>query len=529
MNRNNYRVRLLIITAFLNLLAFTPASATGPHGYFPDPVHLQEILSQVQIGEKASHPGVDFDRLPPLPAAEPADPPQTWTYLFYDDADFTYAFDPWSDFGADAHGGDNVNVLVLRDTNADSARLYSLDAQHNYQLLENWGELDMGDPTTVALLLIYAKTHFPADRYAMAVYDHGGGWYGSCVDVTNAGWLTMDDMAAGLAAGGGLDLLMFTAPCLMGSLEAVHELRDVLDIYIGSEELAGYVDWNGAMDEFCTLLDNSAGLTTEEVGAQTLEILVDNSIPEYFESVAMGVTKASATSAIVEAVHDFAYYCLSHPTELKTEVAAALEATTRFGELFAIDREEVDLGDFADQALARISDPIARQHLTAIKDALDVAVVAMIKGSSEPRAQGLSIVFPETEAQVNDNYDDVALDMTDHTYWDEFIFWRLTDELPSGVPSGPALDLSLTCGPNPAPWTTQIRFSLPRRDQTTLRVFDLAGRLVATVCNDVLVEGPHSLTWDGKGDDGVEQASGVYLMRLESANRQATAKVMLVR
>jgi Clostripain family len=527
MTGNGIRPLSMLIVSTLIFLSPAVSTATTLHGLVPDPIELQEILEWAQARGQQSVTAMT--PLSPIIAAEPADPPQTWTFLFYDDADFSYAFDPWEDFRVDAHGGDNLQVLVLRDTNAEPARLYQLDALHNYSIVAEWGEVDMGDPTTMANLLIYAKTNFPADRYAMAVYDHGSGWYGACVDVTNGGWMTMDEMASGLAAAGGLDLLMFTAPCLMGSLEAVHELRDVVDVYIGSEELSGYVDWRGMLGTFCTLLDDSSAFSTEEIASQTLDMIVANSVPEYLETVAMGAVKASATGAIVDAVHDFAYYCLVNHTSLKPEVAAALDATLRFGEIFAYDREEVDLGDFTDQALARIADPIARQYLTDIRLALDAAVIDVATGSSMTSAHGLSIVFPETIAQTNENYAAVALDMTDHTYWDEFIAWRLTDDPPSGVPVDDALNLTVSCGPNPSPWTTRIRFSLPIQDRATLRVFDVAGRLVRTICDDVMVEGPHTLTWSGRSDDGREQSSGIYLMLLESGNRKATAKAMLVR
>ena len=519
--------RLVIFVSILIFLSPTISNAENLHGFVPDPIDLEEILSRVQ--GLTLNPGSVASGPVPFVAEEPADPPQTWTFIFYDDADFTLAYDPWEDFRIHAHAGNNLQVLVLRDTNADVCRLYQLVGQDTYQVLENWGEVDMGDPTTLANLLIYAKTNFPADRYALAVYDHGGGWYGSCYDVTNGGWMTMDEMASGLAAAGGLDLLMFTAPCLMGALESVHELRDVLDVYIGSEELSGYVDWRIVMNPFCTLLDNSAALTTEEIAAQTLDMVMDNAIPEYRESIAMGATKASATGAVVDAVHDFAAYCLGNHSGLRTELTAALAATTRFGELFGYDREEVDLGDFVDQALARITDPVARQYLTEIHDSLDAAVVAVVNGVSLPRVHGLSIVFPETEAQTNDQYANVALDLTDNTYWDEFISWHLTGDRPSGVPTSTDLKMVLSCGPNPAPWATRIQFSLPAQDRATLRVYDLGGRLVRTLCDDVMAEGPHTMTWTGRSDDGREQASGIYLMLLESGDRRATGKTVLVR
>ncbi len=63
------------------------------------------------------------------------------------------------------------------------------------------------------------------------MYNHGGGCWDACIDETDNGWLTMDDIQKALEEAGGIDILMFNAPCLMGNLEAVYELRNVVNVY----------------------------------------------------------------------------------------------------------------------------------------------------------------------------------------------------------------------------------------------------------------------------------------------------------
>jgi hypothetical protein len=56
--------------------------------------------------------------------------------------------------------------------------------------------------------------------------------------------------------------------------------------------------------------------------------------------------------------------------------------------------------------------------------------------------------------------------------------------------------------PNPFNPSTTIAFTLHRRAQTTVRIFDVRGTLVATLVDAHLGAGTHERTWNGRGDDG---------------------------
>ena len=52
----------------------------------------------------------------------------------------------------------------------------------------------MGDYQTLSYFINYGKQNYPADRYLLWIYNHGGGWKGACMDDTNNDpLLTMDD------------------------------------------------------------------------------------------------------------------------------------------------------------------------------------------------------------------------------------------------------------------------------------------------------------------------------------------------
>jgi hypothetical protein len=76
--------------------------------------------------------------------------------------------------------------------------------------------------------------------------------------------------------------------------------------------------------------------------------------------------------------------------------------------------------------------------------------------------------------------------------------------------------------PNPFNPSTEISFTLPTSGQTTLRVFNVLGQNVATLANEYLTAGTHSVTFDAR-----TLPSGVYVYRLESGNTSISKKMML--
>ncbi|MBP2680634.1 MAG: hypothetical protein H6Q78_497, partial [Candidatus Krumholzibacteriota bacterium] len=116
----------------------------------------------------------------------------------------------------------------------------------------------------------------------------------------------------------------------------------------------------------------------------------------------------------------------------------------------------------------------------------------------------------------------------------ETILGSFFDEpyLPTGVPGGAPRAAAFALEqnhPNPFNPTTTIRFTLDAKSQATLRVYDVAGRMVATVLSRELPAGEHRAAWDGRNAKGEAVASGVYFYRLSAGGRTATKKMLLLR
>jgi len=83
--------------------------------------------------------------------------------------------------------------------------------------------------------------------------------------------------------------------------------------------------------------------------------------------------------------------------------------------------------------------------------------------------------------------------------------------------------------PNPFTSSTTIAFTMFTEAPVALSVYNIQGRLIRTVLEDVRGRGDHSMTWDGKDELGVDVAAGVYLYRLSVADYEDTGKMILVR
>jgi hypothetical protein len=110
-------------------------------------------------------------------------------------------------------------------------------------------------------------------------------------------------------------------------------------------------------------------------------------------------------------------------------------------------------------------------------------------------------------------------------------FWHgcspTTDaEEPDHLPSASMLH---NCFPNPFNPATQIRFDIARPARTSLRIYDVAGRLVRVLVDEDLAAGRYETSWNGSNDAGKRVASGVYFYKLVTSEYEQTKKMVLLR
>jgi hypothetical protein len=82
--------------------------------------------------------------------------------------------------------------------------------------------------------------------------------------------------------------------------------------------------------------------------------------------------------------------------------------------------------------------------------------------------------------------------------------------------------------PNPVSKTTEFSYRLPVSGHVSIRVYDVAGRMVRTLKDEFELAGYHSMTWDRRDQSGRATASGVYFYRLTAPDFTATKKLVVI-
>lgn len=83
--------------------------------------------------------------------------------------------------------------------------------------------------------------------------------------------------------------------------------------------------------------------------------------------------------------------------------------------------------------------------------------------------------------------------------------------------------------PNPFNPATTISFTLPEKARVTLAIYDVKGRLVRTLVDEMVGEGYQERAWDGEDASGTPVGSGVYFYRLTAGDKTLTKKMVLLK
>ncbi|MFH1755696.1 MAG: T9SS type A sorting domain-containing protein [Candidatus Latescibacterota bacterium] len=88
--------------------------------------------------------------------------------------------------------------------------------------------------------------------------------------------------------------------------------------------------------------------------------------------------------------------------------------------------------------------------------------------------------------------------------------------------------LSQNC-PNPFNPNTTIQYSIRQGANVTLKIHNVAGRLVKTPVNREQTTGTHIETWNGCGNSGEAVAGSVYFYKLMTDSLQRTRMLVLIK
>jgi hypothetical protein len=121
---------------------------------------------------------------------------------------------------------------------------------------------------------------------------------------------------------------------------------------------------------------------------------------------------------------------------------------------------------------------------------------------------------------------------TTTSYFASGIFYdniEFTQTASLGVGDGPtasAVGLRVLANPVIGNAAQVLSFNVPRNGRVTVRVFDVSGRLVATLLDRNLPEGSQEAVWDGRRAGGGSAVTGIYFAEVVAGNERAVAKLI---
>lgn len=349
-----------------------------------------------------------------------------WTFMVYLDADNNLEPAGIGDFLEMAKVGSNadINILVQMDripgfsdaygdwTGCKRYRVTKGMTPTAAEALADLDEVNMGDPATLIDFINWGTVNYPADRYAVILWDHGSGWQkrtfsrdlafkAVCSDDSNGHDILYNkEIREALdAATTPVHLIGFDA-CLMGMVEVAYELRNAgPKIMVASEELEPGDGW--PYDAILTELAAHPAWSGAELGYAIVEL--------YYASYDEG------TQTRTQSVIDL------------TKAASLADSISVFADAI---RNSWETDRVAVGAAAR-----------SVMDRIDLAVIHEKHGDNHRGANGLAIYFPLNDYDYSAGYNGNTIQFPGDTQWDEFLDAYFTDMSGSWIESARKLSV----------------------------------------------------------------------------------------
>ena len=353
-----------------------------------------------------------------------------WTLLMYGDADNDLELDQMEDLKEMLAVGSTsaVNIVILADRhpngderkytneaianlkNWTTAKLLHVEHEH-LEELDDWGEVNMGDPATLKRFLQTAASSFPANRYAVIFEDHGTGWPGACSDESNDDdMLTTDEIAASLkqatASNGKFELVGFDT-CLMGNFEVARAMAPYARVMVASEELEPGNGWDYTpMLEALNKSPKMDGLGLGRVIVDTYrDSFLEPDMQEKGSAITLGVIALDQIGPLEKAINEFALAdqaaLAKQAREPWLKIADARSETEDYGKTAENEgTSHYDLVHLAQNVKQDPPNPQAAVSANSVIQAMKSVVVYSTHGKARPHANGLSIFFPAEKDEL---------------------------------------------------------------------------------------------------------------------------------
>ncbi len=340
-----------------------------------------------------------------------------------------------------AFNTDETAAKKLANIDPDPAKIQRYEYNKDgFKLVDSGALTDMAQSETLSDFIKYGVKNYPAQKYMLVMWDHGGGTAGGliCDELYGHAGMSIDNIADAISAANiKLDVFVSDA-CLMSTVEFEQALADNVDYIIASEEIVpgtgtAYTSW-------LQYLYDKPTCTCVEFGkhfcASTFDKYKENNDERF---VTYSLLSTSSNDELTKAFN--ALFAALHKTLDDPEAFHDISYYTRRSECY-YESTQVDLYDFAKNVE---KSGYCVEEARALMAAIEKTVVYETHGGGRINSHGITFYYPVERNTPNidgllrfdENYDYIAFIDAIRSDWEapsevyEKIGWRKTDYKPT--------------------------------------------------------------------------------------------------
>lgn len=305
----------------------------------------------------------------------------------------------------------DVNIVVQIDRYNKETRRYDVTGRAadavaddwgiKAKLVQNMGEVDMGDYKELVNFVKWSVDNYPAEKYILVIWNHGAGWKkrtevakGISYDDQSHNNITTPQLGIATAniasiLGKKLDILAMDA-CLMQMMEVLYEVRENVSYVVASEETEPGDGWPYHL--VCPPLVQNPTMTPYEF-AKLIPQAYAQSYPS--KSTTQSAVDCSKIDELAEKINNFAVALNDAITSKPAEAKAAKDALNVV-QKYAYP-ENVDLGHIVKLIADKTQDEKVKAAASELLMVYEKAVIQNnVTGYSTKNSTGIAIYFPKS-------------------------------------------------------------------------------------------------------------------------------------
>ncbi len=323
----------------------------------------------------------------------------------------------------------DVNIIVLQDRFKKPARKLIVN-KGEVKVIEEIGEIDMGDYKELVKFVKWAHEKYPAQKYLVDLWNHGSGWKksqrekifkGISYDEQSGNHITTPQLGIAMKQiksiiGRNVDVLGMDA-CLMQMMEVGYEVRDSVNYIAASEETEPGNGWPYHL--VLAPLVKNPDMSGADLAILTVQAYKKGYANNHDENTTQSAVDCSKFDAVCARLETFANAMTAKLGDAK--IKAGLKKAANEVQIYAYD-DNCDLGHFCQLVNTHVKDDAINKAATELLAVLLSAPSKLVLANSitgpggVKDSTGLAIYLPKQS--IAPNYKSIMLGKTS---WASFI------------------------------------------------------------------------------------------------------------